>query len=129
MKYRDLHIFFRKNPNNNDISLLSGNSAIVQSIKNLVLTKKGERPFDNSIGTSVVDFLFEQPTLAELAFLQNEIQTILEQAEPRIIVDSIELIYPTPSSTTDDLKINIKYVLNNGEILPTQQSLTLTVNQ
>jgi hypothetical protein len=27
------------------------------------------------------------------------------------------------------LKINIKYVLNNGEILPTQQSLTLTVNQ
>jgi phage baseplate assembly protein W len=129
MKYRDLHIFFRKNPNNNDISLLSGNSAIVQSIKNLVLTKKGERPFNNSTGTSVVDFLFEQPTLAELAFLQNEIQTILEQAEPRIIVDSIELIYPTPSSTTDDLKINIKYVLNNGEILPTQQSLTLTVNQ
>jgi phage baseplate assembly protein W len=129
MKYRDLHIFFRKNPNNNDISLLSGNSAIVQSIKNLVLTKKGERPFNNSTGTSVVDFLFEQPTLAELAFLQNEIQTILEQAEPRIIVNSIELIYPTPSSTTDDLKINIKYVLNNGEILPTQQSLTLTVNQ
>jgi|688.fasta_scaffold01058_27 phage baseplate assembly protein W len=129
MKYRDLHIFFRKNPNNNDISLLSGNSAIVQSIKNLVLTKKGERPFDNSIGTSVVDFLFEQPTLAELAFLQNEIQTILEQAEPRIIVNSIELIYPTPSSTTDDLKINIKYVLNNEEILPTRQSLTLTVNQ
>lgn len=77
----------------------------------------------------MVDFLFEQPTLAELAFLQNEIQTILEQAEPRIIVNSIELIYPTPSSTTDDLKINIKYVLNNGEILPTQQSLTLTVNQ
>lgn len=129
MKYRDLHIFFRKNPNNNDISLLSGNSAIVQSIKNLVLTKKGERPFDNSIGTSVVDSLFEQPTLAELAFIENEIQTILEQAEPRIIVNSVELMYPTPSSTTEDLKINIKYVLNNGDILPTQQTLTLTVNQ
>lgn len=129
MKYRDLHIFFRKNPNNNDISLLSGNSAIVQSIKNLVLTKKGERPFDNSIGTSVVDSLFEQPTLAELAFLENEIQTILEQAEPRIIVNSVELTYPTPSSTSEDFKINIKYVLNNGDILPTQQSLTLTVNQ
>jgi hypothetical protein len=27
------------------------------------------------------------------------------------------------------LKINIKYVLNNEEILPTRQSLTLTVNQ
>lgn len=129
MKYRDLHIFFKKNPDTNDIYFVSGNSSIVQSIKNIVLTKKGERPFNNYFGTSVVDLLFENPSPAEMAILRSEIQTALEELEPRINVDSVDIEYPLEDTKTEDIKINIKYTLNTGQKNISPQTLILTVEQ
>lgn len=127
MKYRDLNIFFKKNPDTNDIYFVSGNASIVQSIKNIVLTKKGERPFNNYFGTSVIDLLFEIPTIAEMAVLRSEIKTAIQQLEPRVIVDSVDIDYPTSATKTEDIKINIKYVINNGQKNNSIQTLILTV--
>lgn len=129
MKYRDLHIFFKKNPDTNDIYFVTGNSSIIQSIKNIVLTKKGERPFNNYFGTSVVDLLFEIPTPAELAILRSEVQVALEELEPRINVDSVDIEYPLNITSAEDIKINIKYTLNNGQKNISSQTLILTVAQ
>jgi len=129
MKYRDLEIFFKKNIDNSDISFVSNNSSIVQSIKNIVLTKKGERPFNNYFGTDVVNLMFEQPTPADMAFLSQDIKDILEQLEPRIIVDSVQITYPSENSVTEDLTIDIKYKLNNVQQNNNSQTLKLTVNQ
>jgi phage baseplate assembly protein W len=129
MKYRDLEIFFKKNVDNSDISFVSNNSSIVQSIKNIVLTKKGERPFNNYFGTDAVNVMFEQPTTAEMAFLSQDIKDILDQLEPRIIVDSVEIRYPSENSATEDLTIDIKYKLNNSQQNNNSQTLILTVNQ
>ena len=106
MKYRDLDIFFKKNADTGDISFVSNNSSIIQSIKNIVLTRKGERPFNNYFGTGTVDLLFDNPSPVDIAFLQKDIKTILEEIEPRI---------------------NIKYKLNNGQQNFLTQTLVLTV--
>jgi phage baseplate assembly protein W len=116
-KYRDLNIFFNKNQETGDISFSTGNSSIVQSIKNIVLTKKGERPFNQYFGTRLTDILFDSPTYAELALLRNEIKTALDSLEPRITVNSVEINYPIEESEENvDIKINIKYVLNQGSV-------------
>lgn len=128
-KYRDLNIFFNKNQETGDISFSTGNSAIVQSIKNIVLTKKGERPFNQYFGTSIVNVLFDSPTYAELALLRTEINTALESLEPRITVNSIDIDYPVENEQNTDIKINIKYVLNTGSINTAEQTLILTVNE
>lgn len=129
MKYRDLDIFFRINNDTKDIRFVSGNSDIVQSIKNIVLTRVGERPFDNTFGTRVIDLLFDHPTFAELAFLQSDIKSILTSLEPRIIVDSVTIDYPYTAEDNVDIKINISYYLNNGEKNSNKQVVVLTVNQ
>jgi phage baseplate assembly protein W len=129
MKYRDLDIFFRINNDTKDIRFVSGNSDIVQSIKNIVLTRVGERPFDNTFGTRVIDLLFDHPTFAELAFLQSDIKSILTSLEPRIIVDSVTIDYPYTAEDDVDIKINISYYLNNGEKNSNKQVVVLTVNQ
>lgn len=132
-KYRDLNIFFNKNQETGDISFSTGNSAIVQSMKNIVLTKKGERPFNQYFGTSIVNILFDTPTYAELAFLRSEIKTALESLEPRITVNSVDIDYPLTASeeikANLDIKINIKYVLNSGSVNTSEQTLILTVNE
>jgi phage baseplate assembly protein W len=129
-KYRDLNIFFNKNQETGDISFSTGNSSIVQSIKNIVLTKKGERPFNQYFGTRLTDILFDSPTYAELALLRNEIKTALDSLEPRITVNSVEINYPIEESEENvDIKINIKYVLNQGSINTPEQTLILTVNE
>lgn len=126
MKYQDLDIFFRKDLDTNDINLVSNNSSVIQSIKNIVLTKRGERPFNNYFGTGIVDLLFQNPSIAELSFLQHDISTILKDLEPRIIVDNVEIQWPT-TSTDADIKINIKYRPNNEQLVSAQTiSLTIT---
>jgi phage baseplate assembly protein W len=129
-KYRDLNIFFNKNQETGDISFSTGNSSIVQSIKNIVLTKKGERPFNQYFGTRLTDILFDSPTYAELALLRSEIRTALDSLEPRIKVNSVDILYPiTESTESSDIKINIKYVLNQGSVNTQEQTLILTVNE
>jgi phage baseplate assembly protein W len=129
-KYRDLNIFFNKNQETGDISFSTGNSSIVQSIKNIVLTKKGERPFNQYFGTRLTDILFDSPTYAELALLRSEIRTALDSLEPRIKVNSVDILYPIMESTeSSDIKINIKYVLNQGSVNTQEQTLILTVNE
>lgn len=129
MKYRDLDIFLRVNQETKDFNFVSGNSSIVQSIKNIVLTKLGERPFDVSFGTNVVDQLFNIPSLAEMSFLTYDIKKVLESKEPRIIVDKVDIIYPVTDKTDDDVKINIEYYINMGSKLSNAQTLLLTVEQ
>jgi phage baseplate assembly protein W len=125
-----LNIFFNKNQETGDISFSTGNSSIVQSIKNIVLTKKGERPFNQYFGTRLTDILFDSPTYAELALLRSEIRTALDSLEPRIKVNSVDILYPIMESTeSSDIKINIKYVLNQGSVNTQEQTLILTVNE
>jgi phage baseplate assembly protein W len=126
MKYRDIDIFLTKNTDTNDILFVSGTSAIVQSIKNIVLTRNGERPFNKSFGTKVIDLLFDNPSPADLAFLQYDIFKILQRKEPRITVSDVSIDYPSTDPGID-LKINISYTIGPQSNLGNTQTLVLTV--
>jgi phage baseplate assembly protein W len=92
------------------------------------LTKKGERFFNNHFGTDILNLLFDNPSPAALQFLQKDIQTILGEIEPRIIVDSVEIVYPD-DDLTNDIRININFFMNKELNLSsdTKQTIVLTV--
>ena len=51
--YSDFDLTFIANPNNKDITIKKDIAAIKQSVKNLILTHKGERPFQPYLGSTV----------------------------------------------------------------------------
>lgn len=57
--FKDLSINLLLNPFTKDVSAVQNDNAIKQSIKNLVLTAPGEKPFQPNIGSRVRQLLFE----------------------------------------------------------------------
>ena len=64
-------------------------AAITQSISNLLLTNKGERPFQPNIGSGLQTALFEPMDFGTAAIIKNEIRECLGRYEPRIFVKEI----------------------------------------
>ena len=87
--YKDLNIFFTKHPLTSDVSKVTDVQAIKRSVRNLVLTNKGERLFHPEIGGDVKGSLFENFTpLAEIE-LQSAIAHVISTYEPRVILEEV----------------------------------------
>ena len=88
--YSDFDLTFIANPNNKDITIKKDIAAIKQSVKNLILTHKGERPFQPYLGSTVNALLFELADVWTALDIQDEIRYTLENFEPRIqVIDVI----------------------------------------
>ena len=57
--FRDISLSFKRHPITNDVTVLKNEDAIKKSVINLIRTKVGERFFNDILGTSVGDTLFE----------------------------------------------------------------------
>jgi phage baseplate assembly protein W len=86
--YSDLNFFISKNPFTNDFAIKKDQNAIKQSIKNIVLTAIGERPFDKTFGTTIYNSLFELPYLIEF-YCDETIRLAINKYEPRIKIEDI----------------------------------------
>ena len=51
--FKDFAISFKSNPNTKDFSAVKNENAIKQSVRNLILTQFGERPYQYDIGSRV----------------------------------------------------------------------------
>ena len=80
---RDLSIQFLHNPNTGDIALKTGSNAVKEALKNLILTKKFERPFQAGVGSSISDLLFEPSDIITEQLIEDEIRTVVANFEPR----------------------------------------------
>ena len=53
LTFKDLSVTFKPHPITDDLLVVKDKAAIFQSIKNLLLTRKGERPFQPNLGSSL----------------------------------------------------------------------------
>ena len=83
MTPRDLTLQFTKNPNTGDLVLKTGSNAVKESIRNLILTKKKERPFQPALGSSILELLFEPNDIITEKLIEDEIRTTIENFERR----------------------------------------------
>ena len=114
--FKDISLSFTKHPVTNDITILRNEDAIKKSVINLVRTRLNERFFNNLIGTSVDNTLFEIGNSDVFSFLEEEITTLLNNFEPRILLRNVEIETP---DDTNDLNIKITYDIV-GLPFPTQ---------
>ena len=98
--FKDISLSFTRHPVTNDVTVLKNEDAIKRSVINLCRTRINERFFNDLLGTSIEDSLFETNLDDIASFLEREITVLLKNFEPRIrltnvivesLVDSYEL--------------------------------------
>ena len=87
--FLDLSASFQTNPLSNDLISLKNESAIARSVRNLVLTIQGERPFQPVLGTGVSRLLFENMDKLTASAIRSEVRTTIENYEPRVEINEI----------------------------------------
>jgi phage baseplate assembly protein W len=92
-QFRDISLSFSKNPVTGDINILKNDLAIKNAVKNIILTKPGEKLYEPYFGSKVTDLLFESIDFLVLDQIRDEIFRVLLQYEPRIEVQDVELTY------------------------------------
>ena len=114
--FKDISLSFTKHPVTNDVTVLKNEDAIKKSVVNLCRTRITERFFNDLLGTSIEDSLFETNLDDIASFLEREITVLLKNFEPRIRLTSVIV-----ESLVDsyELQIRIEYEIT-GLPFPTQ---------
>lgn len=97
--FSDLDLDFTKHPVTKDVSLKTGEYAIIQSLKNLIFTNYYERPFNPIIGSNIRKMLFEPVDPLTGSILSKEITTLIGNFEPRVKIDYLQVNADTEAQT------------------------------
>lgn len=123
--YKDFDFDFSLNNITEDIKVRTGYQSISQSVKNLLFTYPGERPFSD-IGGGVLNFLFENDTLDTLIALKEQVLSLITLYEPRIVVEFDDIT--TDRLSDGSFRINIKYKLADNLGLNDTQIISLIIS-
>ena len=96
--FKDLSVTFKKHPVTDDLVTVKDKAAVAQSIKGLLLTRRGERPFQPDIGSNIRKALFEPMTSAVSSSIKTFVRDLIETYEPRAELVSVD--------TTEDFDNN-----------------------
>ena len=110
--YSDLDFRFIVNPNTGDLALKKDAEAIKQSIMNILLTGRGERPFNPEFGGNLRAYLFENFDAITQAAMENVIINSLRNYEPRVRVDNVVI---DDLSYRNALNISIDFTILSPE--------------
>ena len=82
--FKDINLSFKRHPVTNDVVTIRDEDAIKRSVKNIVFTILGEKPFQPRFGSVVTQALFDLSTNLNEIRVTDEIKTALSLYEPRI---------------------------------------------
>lgn len=114
--YSDFLDDFSAHPITGDISRVTNEQSIKQSIRNLVMTNYGERLFQPTIGSNILGSLFEFNDLTTASDLQFYISETIRNNEPRASLESVN-VTETPDSNY--VKIDILFSIINSQTIQT----------
>jgi phage baseplate assembly protein W len=113
--FKDLSVTFKKHPVTNDLVTVKDKAAIVQAITGLLLTRKGERPFQPELGCGIQNILFEPLDFGSAGIIRSEIRDVLNRYEPRINVDSIRCV---PDELNNGYEVELSYTIIGRDDTP-----------
>tara|TARA_B100001287_G_scaffold70966_1_gene58589 strand:+ start:5276 stop:5716 length:441 start_codon:yes stop_codon:yes gene_type:complete len=119
-QYTDIDLSFTARPSG-DIFKKVDAAAVKQSVKNLLLTSRYEKPFQPNFGANLNSALFALDTDYDPDFIQDLIADAIKNYEPRARVLSISLNLK-PDRNSLDATIQFQ-VVNTNEIVSVDVSL------
>ena len=106
--FKDINLSFKRHPVTNDVITINDEDAIKRSVRNIIFTILGEKPFEPEFGSVINDSLFELNTSLNEMKVSDEIKQSLLNFEPRI--DNIRVtvsIYPDSNELNCTLQYDI----------------------
>ena len=110
-EFKDLDLNFTVHPIKKDINILTSERAVINSVKNLILTNTYEKPFLPEFGSNVRKLLFENLDPITATMLQREIEEVLRTFEPRVRVSFVTV---TPDYDRNAFEVTIQFFILNS---------------
>ena len=104
--FKDINLSFKRHPVTNDLVVIKNEDAIKQSVKNIIFTILGEKPFLPLFGSKMNSALFELDTNFNETKISDEISSVLLNNEPRISNILVSVSNPQDSH---ELNVTIQY--------------------
>tara|TARA_B100000902_G_scaffold48788_1_gene55756 strand:- start:1745 stop:2146 length:402 start_codon:yes stop_codon:yes gene_type:complete len=115
--FKDISMTFQSNPLNGDLIGIKNENAIARSVRNIVFTLPGEKPFDPDFGSRISRTLFENLDNISASQIVDEIEQSIRNYEPRVeLVDVIA----DPNYDSNSYDVTIIYQIIGADV-PQQQ--------
>ena len=114
--FKDINLSFKRHPVTNDVIAIRDEDAIKRSVKNIIFTILGEKPFEPDFGSVMNQALFDLSTSLNEIRISDEITSSLNRYEPRI--DNVEVLVQV-SPDTNEMNATVQYDIT-GIPAPTQ---------
>ena len=88
--YKDIDLAFAAKPAG-DVFKKTDAAAVKQAVRNLLLTNRGEKPFQPDFGANLNEVLFNLDTEFDPDFVQDLIAEAIKNFEPRALVLSVSV--------------------------------------
>ena len=104
--FKDINLSFKRHPVTNDVVVIRDEDAIKRSVKNIIFTILGEKPFEPNFGSVISESLFDLNTSLNEVRVSYEIKQSLLNYEPRI--DNINVTV-TVAPDTNEMNCTVQY--------------------
>ena len=104
--FKDINLSFKRHPVTNDVVSINDEDAIKRSVRNIIFTILGEKPFQPLFGSVINESLFELSTALSEMKVSDEITQSLLNYEPRIANTEVTVsIYPD----SNEMNVTVQY--------------------
>lgn len=115
--FKDISLSFDPHPVTKDLPVLKNEAAIRRSVRNIVQTIPTEKFFNPLFGSDVRGSLFEFVDFGTASVISDQIQTSIENFEPR--VDNLQVeVFPRPDQNEFEVTVVFDII---GQEFPTQE--------
>ena len=115
--FKDINLSFKRHPVTNDVVTIRNEDAIKRSVRNIIFTILGEKPFQPNFGSVINESLFDLNTNLSEIRVSDEIRSSLIIYEPRISNVNVDV---TISPDTNEMNCTVQYDIT-GIPTPTQE--------
>ena len=115
--FKDINLSFKRHPVTNDVVTIRNEDAIKRSVKHIIFTILGEKPFEPNFGSVINDSLFDLNTNLSEIRVSDEIRSSLLNYEPRISNLDVTV---TVAPDTNEMNCTVQYDIT-GIPAPTQE--------
>ena len=120
--FKDISMSFKVSPLTFDLIANKNETAIARSIRNLILTAPGERPFNPELGSEVSRLLFNPMDDITTDSLREQISNTINNFEPRV---NLRQVVVQPNFDVGEYDISIRYDIVGIEASTQQLSFAL----
>lgn len=108
--YSDILVNFERHPINKDLVRAVNEDAVRRALKNIILTNRGEVPYQPNRGGNIRRYLFEQMSPQTAQDIKDDVWTAISNEEPRVNLLEVKVI---PNYGEQHYTVVIIYTLLN----------------